>query len=374
MNYWLINCVAAFLLSVFFTGVLIPQILLVAFKRDLFDQPDERKIHRGAVPRLGGIAFTPVICCVLALLLGVSTLLGYIDMCTYMTRNAATLSFGFCSLFTLYLVGMSDDLIGVRYRAKFIMQILCAVLLLAGGLWLNSLHGVLWIQTMPWWLGMPLTVIVIVYIVNAINLIDGIDGLASGLSAAALIIYGCAFFMLERYVYAILSFSALGVLVPFFYYNVFGDVRKRKKIFMGDTGSLTIGLILSFLSLELYLASSVTPKTLDVNPFILAFTPLLIPCMDVVRVFMRRIRHHGNPFLPDKTHIHHKLLALGLKPRLCMVTIVAIALIISAVNILLSHIVNVTLLLVVDVLVWTLVNIWLSRKILARDNTISAAK
>ena len=68
---------------------------------------------------------------------------------------------------------------------------------------------------------------------NAINLIDGIDGLASGLAAAALIIYGCAFFMIGRYVYAILSFSTLGVLVPFFYYNVFGDVKKRKKIFMG---------------------------------------------------------------------------------------------------------------------------------------------
>ncbi len=374
MNYWLINCIAAFLISVFFAGVLIPQILLVAFRRNLFDQPDERKIHRGAVPRLGGIAFTPVICSVLALLLGVSTLLGRLELCAYMTRNAATLAFGFCSLFTLYLVGMSDDLIGVRYRAKFIMQILCAVLLLAGGLWLNSLHGVLWIHTLPWWLGMPLTVIVIVYIVNAINLIDGIDGLASGLAAAALIIYGCAFFMIGRYVYAILSFSTLGVLVPFFYYNVFGDVKKRKKIFMGDTGSLTMGLLLSFLSLELYQASADTSKLLDVNPFILAFTPLLIPCMDVVRVFMRRIRHHGNPFLPDKTHIHHKLLALGIKPRLCMVLIVAIALVISAVNILLSYAVNVTLLLVVDVLVWTLVNIWLSRKISSHDNTISAAK
>ena len=172
---------------------------------------------------------------------------------------------------------MADDLVGVRYRAKFVIQIFCAVLLIAGGLWLHGLCGVLFVDRLVWWIGIPLTIVVIVYIVNAINLIDGIDGLASGLSSAALIIYGIGFFMYGQYLFAMISFATLGVLVPFFYYNVFGDVNKRKKIFMGDTGSLTIGLILSFLSLELYRVSSLGCEVYGTNAFILAFSPLLIP-------------------------------------------------------------------------------------------------
>lgn len=363
MDYWLINSFCAFLLCVLFAGILIPQILLVAFRRNLFDEPDPRKIHKGAVPRLGGIAFTPVVCFSVALLLGINSLLGFAGVEESLIIDSTSITFGFCSLFTLYLVGMADDLVGVRYRAKFVVQIFCAVLLIAGGLWLHGLCGVLFIDNLVWWIGIPLTIIVIVYVVNSINLIDGIDGLASGLSSAALIIYGIGFFMYGQYLFAMISFATLGVLVPFFYYNVFGDVNKRKKIFMGDTGSLTIGLILSFLSLELYNMASLGCVVYGTNAFILAFSPLLIPCLDVVRVFLHRIRRHRNPFLPDKTHIHHKLLALGLKPRVCMVTIVLIALAISVISIVLSRYIEVNILLIIIIGFWTGVNVWLSNRI-----------
>lgn len=368
MDYWLINSLCAFLLCVLFAGILIPQILLVAFRRNLFDEPDPRKIHKGAVPRLGGIAFTPVVCFSIALLLGINSLLGYAGVEESLILDSTTIAFGFCALFTLYLVGMADDLVGVRYRAKFVVQIFCAVLLIAGGLWLHGLSGVLFIDNLVRWIGIPLTIIVIVYVVNSINLIDGIDGLASGLSSAALIIYGIGFFMYGEYLFAMISFATLGVLVPFFYYNVFGDVNKRKKIFMGDTGSLTIGLILSFLSLELYKVSSMGCDAYGANAFILAFAPLLIPCLDVVRVFLHRIRKHRNPFLPDKTHIHHKLLALGLKPRVCMVTIVLIALAISVISIYLSRYIEVNILLVIIVGFWSGVNVWLSNKIAGKKD------
>ncbi len=369
MDYWLINSLSAFLLCVLFAGILIPQILLVAFRRQLFDEPNPRKIHKGAVPRLGGIAFTPVICFSIALLLGVNSLLGMSGVEEHMIYNSTTLTFGFCALFTLYLVGIADDLIGVRYSAKFVVQVLCSALLVAGGLWLQGLSGVFCIDSLVWWIGMPLTIIVIVYIVNAINLIDGIDGLASGLSSAAVIIYGIAFFAMGQYFFALISFATLGVLIPFFYYNVFGDVSKRKKIFMGDTGSLTIGLILSFLSLKLYnVAADDTFGAYDFNAFILAFAPLSIPCLDVVRVFLRRIRRHHNPFLPDKTHIHHKLLAIGLKPRACMVIIVLTALAISVISIWLSRYIEVNLLLIIIIGFWSGVNMWLSAKIAQKAN------
>ncbi len=363
MAFWIINSISAFLLSVFFAGILIPQILLVAFKRNLFDEPDARKIHKGSVPRLGGIAFTPVVCFSVSLLLGISSLCGDPYMLDEMIPNTATLAFGFCALFTLYLTGLADDLVGVRYLAKFVVQILCSIMIIAGGLWFSNFHNVLFINSIAWWIGMPLTIVVVVYIVNAINLIDGIDGLASGLSTAALIIYGLAFFFMESYIYAVISFAVVGVLVPFFYYNVFGDANKQKKIFMGDTGSLTIGLILAFLSLELYCTSTIYSSTIKANPFIVAFCPLMIPCFDVVRVFMGRIRHHNNPFLPDKTHIHHKLLALGIPARLCMVTIVTVALFTSALNIYLSQYIEVNILLILDLAAWTIVNILLSKRI-----------
>lgn len=105
------------------------------------------------------------------------------------------LSMGFCSLFLMYIVGVGDDLVGVRYRAKFVAQILCAVFIIMGGFWINSFHGFLWIDSIPAWLGWPLTVLYIVFVCNALNLIDGIDGLASGLAMTGFIIYGVTFYL-----------------------------------------------------------------------------------------------------------------------------------------------------------------------------------
>ncbi|MDE6529012.1 MAG: undecaprenyl/decaprenyl-phosphate alpha-N-acetylglucosaminyl 1-phosphate transferase [Muribaculaceae bacterium] len=356
MNNWVITSFAAFVLSAFCAGILIPQILLVAFRKQLFDEPDQRKIHKGVVPRLGGIAFTPVICFTVSLILGIEYSMGGFDLGNLMAENARALCFGMCAILLLYLTGMSDDLIGVRYRAKLVIQFICAALLVAGDLWISNLHGILGIHEIPIWIGAPLTMVVMVYVVNAINLIDGIDGLASGLSAAALITYGTVFGLVGKPVYALLSFAALGVLVPFFYYNVFGNPLKRKKIFMGDTGSLTIGLLLSFLGLQTLVYSPETVPMFDTNVIIMALSPLIIPCFDVVRVFAFRLIHHGNPFLPDKSHIHHKLLAMGMPQRTAMVSIVIGAVFFSGLNIMLSRYLNVNALLLIDILVWTAMN------------------
>ena len=370
MTTWIICCFLSTLLSVLFAGILIPQILLVSYRRKLFDMPDERKIHRGTVPRLGGIAFTPVILFSVSLLLGMSILMGNTDMENMMRINAQAISFGLCALLLMYLTGMSDDLIGVRYRAKFVVQIFCAVLLIGAGMYVNDLHGIIGLGHISPWFGIPLTILIVVYVVNAINLIDGIDGLASGLSSAAFIIYGTAFLMIGKPIFAMLSFACLGVLIQFFYYNVFGSAERKKKIFMGDTGSLTIGLLLAFLGLALLQWSPDKFPTFRTNPMILAVSPLIIPCFDVVRVFLHRVRRHGNPFLPDKTHIHHKMLAIGLNQRLAMVLIVVASITFSIANILLSRYVEVNLLLILDILLWTLANLWLTRHIRSRERRL----
>lgn len=168
--------------------------------------------------------------------------------------------------------------------------------------------------------------------------------------------------MLHQYVYAMLAFATLGVLVPFFYYNVFGNAEHGQKIFMGDTGSLTIGMMLCFLSLKLAMCDP-DDDTGNIHPMVLAFSPLLVPCCDVVRVYLHRVRNGKNPFLPDKNHIHHKLLALGIKQRNAMIVIVSVSTIFVLLNILLSLYLNVNWIVLGDILIWTLANIRLTKSI-----------
>ena len=208
------------------------------------------------------------------------------------------------------------------------------------------------VATLPYRFGAPLSIFFVVFIVNSINLIDGIDGLASGLSSVAFLSYVFAFFYLGEFFYAMM----------FFYFNVFGDSNKRKKIFMGDTGSLTIGILLSFFSIELssYCSISEIP---DINFFIVAFSPLVVPCFDVVRVFILRVRNGKHPFKPDRSHIHHKLLNLGISQRWVMVLIIALSLFYVLLNMLLSQYYNSVLVLLVDVIIWILFNYFLSKYI-----------
>lgn len=361
MTYWILNSVIIFALCVLFAGVLIPQILLIAYRRNLFDEVDERKIHKGHIPRLGGIAFEPVILLSIALVLGGNIVLGHYDFPSAFFSQGLLMIATFCSLMLLYLVGIADDLIGIKYRAKFVVQIVCAALLIAAGCWFTSLAGVFGIQDVSPWFGIPFTAVVIVFIINAVNLIDGIDGLASGLSSIACGIYGVSFLLINEYAYAIISFATLGVLFPFFYYNVFGDVKKHSKIFMGDTGSLTIGLILSILGIKLF--THPFDPALEFQPAVLAFSPLIIPSFDVVRVYIVRIRNHRSPFLPDKNHIHHKFLAAGMQPRVAMVTIITMSTLFTLFNLGLSLIMNINIIVVLDVILWMMFHVWLNKRI-----------
>lgn len=367
MLIWWLNALAVLLLCIVFTGILIPKILLIAFRKKLFDEPDERKIHRGTVPRLGGIAFEPVILFSIFFLFGMNLISGGSSFGNEIKANAPELFMGICALIILYLVGMADDLIGIKYRAKFVVQIFCGILIVVSGIWIDNLQGLFGIHEIPPVIGYPLTIFVIVFIVNSINLIDGIDGLASGLSAAATIVYGIFFMLVGKYIYALIAFATLGVLIPFFYFNVFGNQEQGHKIFMGDTGSLSIGILLSFLSIALLQTYTADTPYNQFTPIILAFAPLIIPCFDVVRVIIHRFKEHRNLFKPDKNHIHHKLLYLGMSQRAAMPTIVFTSIVLTSANVLLSPYLDVNILLVADILFYTLINIWLTSQIKKRQ-------
>ncbi|MDE6771616.1 MAG: undecaprenyl/decaprenyl-phosphate alpha-N-acetylglucosaminyl 1-phosphate transferase, partial [Muribaculaceae bacterium] len=333
--YWLENDLLVFAISVVIAGIIIPQILLIAFRRKLFDEVDERKIHRGVVPRLGGIAFFPAMLFSIAIVIALNLRCGSELMDLALTTKLVPFLFEICAIILLYLVGLADDLIGVRYMAKFVVQIIAAILLVCSGMYIHNLFGILWIHEMPAILGWIITAFVVVYVVNAINLIDGIDGLASGLSTIALMFYAVVFFNGHEYIFSMIAAATAGTLFPFFYYNVFGDPKKQKKIFMGDTGALTTGMVLVFCAIAVICSK---PDFLDVeyNPAMVALAPLVIPCFDVFRVYFHRVRRHRNPFLPDKCHIHHKLLALGFNQRIALMMILAASLVFIGFNVILS--------------------------------------
>lgn len=374
---WTLDELAVFLISAGISGIIIPKILLIAFRKRLFDEPDERKIHTAAVPRLGGLAFMPSIVFSICLVVGVKGILDAQGLSAYfggpsevgdMSEMLLPMCFGLCAVMMMYLVGIADDLIGVRYRAKFVAQILAALLLAMGGVKIENFHGFMWLYELPVGLSWAATVLLVVFITNAINLIDGIDGLASGLSGIAMAFYGFVFMHTGYMLYAMLAFAGLGTLVPFFYYNVFGNPAMGKKIFMGDTGSLTTGLILSFLSIEVCSLPEGSVYSWDV--MVVAFAPLAIPCLDVIRVFVHRIVRGMSPFLPDKSHIHHKLLALGIPQCWAMTTILATSSALIAANLLMSVHMGPMWVLVIDMVVWVAANWQLTRCIMARQKRL----
>ena len=219
------------------------------------------------------------------------------------------------------------------------------------------MYGLFGIHELSAYVGIPFTVLTVVFITNAINLIDGIDGLASGLSSVALLVFTFLFISKGLWSYAMLSAGTFGVLVPFFYYNVFGSVERARKIFMGDTGSLTLGYTLSFLAIKYSQHNTdIMPYTEDA--FLIAFSTMIIPAFDVVRVVLVRIREGHSPFEPDKNHIHHKLLAIGLSPRRAMLSLLSMSCAFSAANILLVPYINNTVLLIADIVIWVGLNLW----------------
>ncbi|MGN0282073.1 MAG: MraY family glycosyltransferase [Prevotella sp.] len=355
------NLLLVFFLCILFTGIIIPQIQLIAFRKRLFDLPDKRKSHQGLVPRLGGTAFMPAVALSFAIMVVTNIMMEQHELIDAISVEAVTLAYVACAVSLSYVVGIADDVRGVRYKTKFLIQTCCSLMLVMGGALLNDLHGLLLIHSLPLWLSLPLSVVGIVFIINAINLIDGIDGLAAGLCFFAFMCYGISFMSCGRILYAMMSLALAGVLIPFFFFNVFGNARRGRKIFMGDTGSLTLGIMLSFLCYQLVAVPVIAP--LHVDTLVLAFSPILVPCFDVVRVFLSRICHGVNPFLPDKNHIHHKLMAMGMSQRRAMAIIISATVMLTLLNVVVSRLADLTCMLCADIAIWIVANKIISSKI-----------
>lgn len=350
--------ISAFVSAVILGRIIIPNILIISLRKRLFDVPDERKVHKRPIPRLGGVTFFPVILFSLCVFTAVRLMTGHGPAETSTTDLVCEFLFLTGGLTLLYIVGIADDLVGVRYRKKFLVQIISAAMFPLSGLYINNFYGLFGIYLIPAEVGIPLTMLLVVFITNAINLIDGIDGLASGLSMVALLVFGVLFVHFRMWSYAMLAFVTVGVIIPFFSYNVFGSADLGRKIFMGDTGSLTLGYILSFFVIKYCMYEPDMLLTMKTSPVLVSFSVLMVPCLDVIRVVLRRARNKRPLFMPDKTHIHHKFLAMGFSPRRALVTIQLMSACFCAFTIVAILYMNNTLVFVIDVVVWTLLNLW----------------
>lgn len=344
--------VLAILVSALCGFFFIPVIMNFCKEKNIYDIPNSRKMHKTAIPRLGGIAFLPSM---------FLAFLGTVFAYAYSSVNEqeVTLSlwslYFFVSLVLIYGVGLVDDLIGLNAKTKFLFQIMAAVLMPAAGLYYNNMYGFLGIHEVPYAIGAPLTVFLIVFITNSINLIDGIDGLAAGLSFIALGGFLVCFMAEGMWLYGILIAGLMGVLVPFLYFNMCGNPEKNRKIFMGDSGSLTLGFILGFLAVKY---SMDNPNVMFWRPdcLLLSYTFIIVPTFDVVRVSAIRFKHHTPAFKADKNHFHHKLLRAGLTQHQALIALLLLALFFIGLNLTLNGVLSSTLIVVCDIVVWVLVH------------------
>jgi UDP-GlcNAc:undecaprenyl-phosphate/decaprenyl-phosphate GlcNAc-1-phosphate transferase len=288
------------------TFLAIPVIITVSERKKLYDIPDERKIHRMPIPSLGGLGIFAgfVLACLIAIPFNV----------------APEFQYFFAAAIVIFFLGLKDDILVISPIKKFIGQVLAAFLIIyKGGVQIKSMHGFMGIYELPEMFSLVLTYFTVIVIINSFNLIDGIDGLAGSLGIMAAMLFGFYFLSIDLTAYAILAFSLAGSVAAFLIFNF-----QPAKIFMGDTGSMLIGLFNSILVVKFINVSELTGTAvqIDASPAI-GFTILMIPLLDTLRVFAIRIFNRRSPFSPDRNHVHHLLLDKGLSHRSITLILVA---------------------------------------------------
>lgn len=277
----------------------IPRIIYIANRKKLFDIPDnKRKIHLTIIPNLGGIGI----------------FLSFAIACTFFVTPQLFDKWNIIlvSALVLFITGVTDDLVGITPSKKFLAQFIASIITISvADIRISSLHGILGIYEMPLWISIAFTTVGCMFVTNAINLIDGIDGLAGSLGVLCSLCLGLVLALTGNVGEAAIAFSLMGALIGFLRYNL-----SPAKIFMGDTGSLVIGFILSILSIQFVHAYNVnTPLGTIVHShkgaLLVALSILFVPVFDSFRVFLNRMRKGGSPFAADRTHLHHLLLDAG---------------------------------------------------------------
>ena len=277
----------------------IKKIIYISHKKHLFDEPTEiRKIHKTKIPNLGGVA-------IVASMIAIS--------CLFLTpANIPHLNYIIIAIFSLFILGLTDDLVGVNPTKKIIAQFgVAATIAILADCRVSSFHGIAGIYEIPYLVSILLSVVFIIFFINAFNLIDGIDCLAGSIGLMVCIVFAFYFFYLNQPGWYFVAVAMCGCLLGFLFFN-----RSPARIFMGDTGSMFLGLIVAMLSIKFMELNQSNPKAV-LPPFFksapaLVYALLIIPFFDTIRIFSMRLLKRKSPFEADRNHVHHRLLDLKL--------------------------------------------------------------
>ena len=275
-----------------------PVIIRIAKAKGFVVRPNKRMSHTGEIPNIGGLN----IC--------------FSYMLTFLLFESDQFSqnqFFLIGLLVIMTIGFIDDVLVLTPAAKLVGETLAGIALIGfADIRITHLHGLLGITEIGIIPSYLISLFILIAIINAVNLIDGIDGLASGLGILYCLFFAVYFGLAGETSWSISAICMIGSLAVFFTFNVFGH---REKIFMGDSGSLLLGYLLTtfvfrFCEINAY---HEVPEFLhmDAAPAV-AICVLTVPIFDTIRVSLTRIKKHRSPFLPDKNHIHHLLLRTGL--------------------------------------------------------------
>lgn len=298
----------AVLILVFLTAFIVvlystPALIKVAVLKRLIDTPtEERKIHKRSVPTIGGIIIYA------ATLFAYSLWYTIDDMQYYdkIFQSVNEFKLIVATSLILFFVGVKDDIIGTAPVKKLFAHIVVAlILVLMGGIRITSLHGIFGVYEIPIWGSVFLSIFTYVVVVNSFNLIDGVDGLAAGVGFLSCCAFGTWFIFANEFPYAALSFSLAGALLGFLIFNF-----SPAKIFMGDSGSLVIGMFVCVLAIKMieYPIETLNPFWVQVSKPVFAVAALIYPLLDTLRVFLTRAVKGQSPFMADRNHLHHKLI------------------------------------------------------------------
>ena len=287
----------------------IPSIISVAKKKQLVDHPGDRRSHEVSTPSLGGIGIFA------------GTIFAIILWTPF--RYFGDLQYILCAFIVVFLIGAKDDIDPIAAKKKFIGQFFAAgILIFFSKIRITSLYGLFGIADLPILVSVILSFVIIVLIINAFNLIDGINGLSGSIGVLMAVCFGTWFFMVDRVELATVSYAMAGAVMAFLYYNI-----SPAKIFMGDTGSLLLGLIAAILAInfiEQHQVISQNNKNAFGAPPAVAVGILILPIYDTFRVFITRMLKGQSPFKPDRNHIHHLLLNAGLSHMQATATLVMV--------------------------------------------------
>ena len=300
-----LNIFFSFLTALLISYLAIPKLIYFAEKLRLLDDAGDRSSHKGSTPFFGGIAiFTGIIC----------SLLFWADI--------ENIQYILVSILIVFIVGVIDDLRQITAFKKLIGQIIATLILIfLGDIHIDSMHGVLGVYDLPLWIGTLFTVFVVIVITNGYNLIDGVDGLAGGIGLVSSVSFGVIALIMEQTDMALIAFTLMGALLGFLKYNFF-----PARIFMGDTGSLVVGMILSVLAINCIKYGLVTEtfKLQNKGP-LLAISFLAIPLFDSLRVFVIRSIKGNGPLVAGRDHIHHAFLDLNYGHKYTSIVLCAIS-------------------------------------------------